>query len=95
MASGMEHREGTPISLVLEMYAVVFWAPVLVLLTTSVAFALIFTRRSNMCVRRRVIVGIVVLCLALPLTGGSVAYGFLTLLDHPRYRAHVVCDPCF
>lgn len=35
------------------------------------------------------------MAVAVVLAWGAFLVGFGTLIEHPRYRSHFVCEPCF
>lgn len=87
----MRFREGTPADLLVEMYFAVLWIPVLLAVVAAIASLLIYRTRY----RWRFVVLVTVLLFALPSIWLGAIYGSLMLLEHPRYRAYVECDPCF
>lgn len=91
----MEFRENTPLSVVLEMYAVSFCAPVTVLVIMFVILALLHRARSRIHWLWRSAIGLAVIGLALLLAWFGVGLGTLYLLGAPRYRAYIECEPCF
>jgi hypothetical protein len=88
-------REDTPVAIAIEMYAVVFWVPALALLIVLAAGVFLIRSEGKPNYRARLVVGLLVLCLALPMIWIGGAYGALVLLQHPRYGKYVECEPCF
>ncbi|QRF51105.1 hypothetical protein D4A92_06475 [Rhizobium rosettiformans] len=87
----MQFREGTPVVLMIEMYFAVLWLPVLI--AVFAAIGSIFVYRTGY--RRRLLVLITLLLSALVAIWLGAILGGMALLEHPRYRAYVECDPCF
>ncbi|WP_353645189.1 hypothetical protein [Mesorhizobium sp. WSM2239] len=90
-------RPDTPFALMLEMGVVLFGGPMLILLAAT---GLVVSMRpwrfpSGREAAFKLAMGGIVVMLALLLSWRAFLLGFGTLLEHPRYRTHVVCDPCF
>lgn len=92
----MQVHTETPLHLVLEMYAYVLWAPVLTIaIAAGVLFAVLKYGSTRRGIPVRFTAVSIVLALAVPVLWLSFAYGALTLLEHPKYRHHIECNPCF
>jgi hypothetical protein len=91
----MQFREDTPLSVVLEMHAVSFWAPATVLVIVVATLALLCRRRSTLHWRWRFAAGLAVIGFALPLIWFGFVLGSLRLLEDLVYRAYIECNPCF
>lgn len=93
----VENKPDTPLALALEMNLVVFGPPVALLLVAVALLVLLqMWHVSSLLLRiaRVVLAGTVLL--AMPIASyATFVLGVMTTLEHPRYRAHVVCEPCF
>ena len=89
-------KSDTPLALMLEMYAVLFSVPVLGLLAGTAILTLIRPWRfsSGAEAARKLAMGVAIVAVAVLLGLGGLLAGFATLLEHPKYRHHFVCDPC-
>ena len=92
----MQYRADTPYDIVFEMYVFVLWIPGLaVLLAASAIVAILKCRSARFSAPARWALGLVVTALAVPVISLGFTYGALTILEHPKYRHYVDCDPCF
>lgn len=92
----MQHRADTPYEIVFEMYVLVLWIPGLtVLLAAGAMVAILKCRSTKFSAPARWAAGLLVTAMALPMILLGVTYGALTILEHPKYRHYVECDPCF
>lgn len=92
----MQVHTDTPFHLVLEIYAHVLWVPVLTIaIAAGVLFAVIKYGSTRLGIQGQLAAVSIVLVLFLPIFWLGFAYGALTLLEHPGYRHHIECDPCF
>lgn len=87
----------TPFALMLEMHAVVLGVPVLILLASAAIVALIRPWRcsSSVGLACKLASGVGIMAVGVVLAWGAFLVGFGTLIGHPRYRSHFVCEPCF
>lgn len=90
-------KEDTPFPFLLEMGFVLYGAPVFILLSAVGLVAFLrpwrFSSPGHGAIKFTAIVGILIVAAAC--SWAAFLIGFGTLLEHPRYRLHVVCDPCF
>ena len=92
----MQIHADTPFRLVLEIYAHMLWVPVLIIaIAAGVLFAVLKYGSTRRGIQGQLAAASIVLVLSLPILWLGFAYGALTLLEHPRYRHHIECDPCF
>ncbi|VVT11386.1 conserved hypothetical protein [Hoeflea sp. EC-HK425] len=92
----MQVHTDTPFHLVLEIYAHVLWVPVLTIaIAAGVLFAVLKCGSTRLGIQGQLAAVSIVLVLFLPILWLGFAYGALTLLEHPGYRHHIECDPCF
>jgi hypothetical protein len=82
--------------LTLEIIAVLYGAPALVLMAAATLVIMRTWRfSSGVEAARKLVAGGIVVALALLLGWGAFLVGFGTLLEHPSYRSHIICEPCF
>ena len=81
----------------LEMQAVVYVVPTVVLLAGTAILATIRPWRFSSRIEAawKLSLGAGVIAVTVLLGWGAFLVGFGTLLEHPPYRSHFVCDPCF
>ena len=92
----MQIHADTPFHLVVEIHAHALWVPVLTIaIAAGIIFAVLRYGSTRLGVEGQWAAVSIVLVLALPVLWLGFAYGALTLLEHPRYRHHIECDPCF